>query len=370
MTENFNKEQIKRIIQETVNHKWLQMQTKDDLLALLNMVSKLLFGEKVKVFEIKHLDNAASDNTSRYISFQIPKKKRGEFRNIDAPKSKLKRIQRCLNYIFQQIYTPTESAIGFIPDRSIVDGAKLHLSQKYVYNIDLKDFFPSISSGRLYMRLQSKPFELTPQMASFVTNLCCYKNSEDKYVLPQGAPTSPIITNFICERLDYKLCKLATAYGLKYTRYADDITFSGMKNVFSEDGRFCKSLRNIIENEEHFTINTEKTRLCHIGMRQEVTGLTVNKKVNVSRKYIKQLRAMINNLEKKGYEEAQCIFQKNYIPTKHANATHHIENVIRGKLDFLKMIKGYNDTTYLKLKERFESILPNLEITKEEDCEL
>lgn len=373
-----NKQEPLQIFSEVENFSsrivnlWQSINDENDLLNLINIVSVEIFGEteeKSQFYTLKqlHFHAHSNDNEKLYITFRIPKKKRGEFRTIDAPNPTLKGIQQCLNYIFQQIYIPNKSAVGFVPNRSIVDGAKVHTSQKFVYNIDLKDFFPSISSGRLYKRLQSKPFCLNPQIASLVSDLCCYKNAENKLVLPQGAPTSPTITNFICERLDRKLCKLARAYGLKYTRYADDITFSGMKNIFSENGKFCKSLRNIIENEEHFTINKDKSRLCHIGMRQEVTGLTVNEKVNVSRKYVKQLRTMIHNWETNGYEEAQSKFIKLYEPTKQLRKIPRIENVIGGKLDFLKMVKGENDYTYKNLKERFKRILKNYNLTIEED---
>jgi len=377
-----NKQESLQIISEVENFSsrivnlWQSISDENDLLNLINIVSVEIFGqteEKSQFYTLKqlHFHAHSNDNEKLYITFRIPKKKRGEFRTIDAPNSTLKGIQQCLNYIFQQIYTPNKYAVGFVPNRSIVDGAKVHTSQKFVYNIDLKDFFPSISSGRLYKRLQSKPFCLNPQIASLVSDLCCYKNAENKSVLPQGAPTSPTITNFICERLDRKLCKLAVAYGLKYTRYADDITFSGMKNIFSENGKFCKSLRNIIENEEHFTINKDKTRLCHIGMRQEVTGLTVNEKVNVSRKYVKQLRTMIHNWETNGYEEAQSTFIKLYEPTKQLSSNPRIENVIGGKLDFLKMVKGESDSIYKNLNERFKilSVCRKLAIESQKSAE-
>ena len=130
--------------------------------------------------------------------------------------------------------------------------------------------------------------------------------------------------------------------------------------VFAENGKFCTSMRNIIENEEGFKINTDKTRLCHRGMRQEVTGLTVNTKSNVSRKYIKQLRPLIHNWEVKGYEEAQAIFAKHYAETNTRNlrfkGEHHIENIISGKLMYLKMVKGETDSTYKSLANRFEKL--------------
>jgi len=338
---------------------WNGLKDKDDLLNLLNATAKVCFGDDARPYTAKQLNYNAysSNNAKRYVQFQIPKKKPGEFRTIDAPNPTLKTIQQCLNHLFQLLYTPNAAAVGFAKGRSVVSGAKVHLGQKYVYNIDLKDFFPSVASGRLFKRLQSKPFCLNTDVASLVTDLCCYTNAEGRNVLPQGAPTSPTITNFICERMDRKLLKLASAYNLRYTRYADDITFSGMQNVFAENGRFCQSLRHIVEVEEHFTINTDKTRLCHRGERQEVTGLTVNDKPNVSRQYVKQLRAMLHNWELKGHDAAQNEFIKHYSPTKNVNGQHHIENIIAGKLDYMKMVKGGNDSTYRNLNKRFENLI-------------
>ena len=333
---------------------WNGLKDKDGLLNLLNATAKVCFGNDARPYTARQLNYNAysSNNPKRYVSFQIPKKKPGEFRTIDAPNPTLKTIQQCLNHVFQLLYTPNNAAVGFAKGRSVVSGASKHLNQRYVYNIDLKDFFPSITSGRLFKRLQSKPFGLNAETASLVTDLCC-----DKQVLPQGAPTSPTITNFICERLDRKLQNLAKAYNLRYTRYADDITFSGMQNVFADNGRFCQSLRHIIEDEEHFKINEDKTRLSHRGERQEVTGLIVNDKPNVSRKYVRQLRTMLHNWEQMGYETAQSEFIKNYHPTKNVNGQHHIENIISGKLDYMKMVKGANDSTYRKLNDRFEKLI-------------
>lgn len=344
---------------ENISEFWFSMQNKYDLLALLNMALVRIYEDEAQTINIQHLNyyTYSSKNPKRYISFWIPKKKKGEFRTIDAPCSGLKTIQQCLNILFQEIYTPNCAATGFVSNRSIMDGARIHLHQKFVYNIDLKNFFPSITAGRLFHRLQSKPFSLNQDLASIITNLCCHTNAEGKNVLPQGAPTSPTITNFICERLDRKLSKLANAYNLKYSRYADDITFSGMVNVFAEEGNFCQSLKHIIEEEENFKINTAKTRLLHRGNRQEVTGITVNEKPNVSRKYVKQLRTLIHNWEVLGYNEAQQRFLELYKPTKNVSGEHHIENIIGGKLDYLKMVKGESDGTYKKLRERFNTLI-------------
>jgi len=338
---------------------WGRLKTKNDLLYLLNVVYGELYGERSTMLTIGQLNHYAYSAiaSKRYTTFQIPKKKKGEYRTIDAPVQKLKYIQRGLNVVLQCAYTPHAAAMGFVPHRSVVDNAKVHTGQRVVYNIDLKDFFPSITSGRVYHRLKGKPFSLNEELASLITDICCYTNAEGRHVLPQGAPTSPTLTNIICERMDRKLTRLAKAYSLKYTRYADDITFSGMTNVFQEGGRFCRSLRHIIEVEEHFTINNDKVRLYHQGMRQEVTGLTVNHRENVSRKYIKQLRTLIHNWEMNGYQKAQEVFIKHYAVTStcrvKAKGEHHIENIISGKLMYLKMVKGESDITYRRLFSRF-----------------
>ena len=352
-TEELNKE---------ISELWYSMETKQDLLKLLNLANQGIYGDKAKPYSLRQLTFQAYSkfNKSRYASFKIPKKKKGEFRTIDAPNPTLKGMQRALNYVLQVIYTPSQAAMGFTPGRSIVTGAQVHIGQKFVYNIDLENFFPSIKSGRVFARMQSKPFSCSKEVASLIADLCCYENSFGK-VLPQGAPSSPTLTNIICDRLDVKLSHLAKAYGLRYTRYADDITFSGMSNMFAENGNFCKSLRNIIENEEHFKINTQKTRLCHRGIRQEVTGITVNDKPNVTQDYVKQIRSMLHNWETKGYDEAQSIFIEIYnrTNTKHHNAkgAHHIENILAGKLLYLKMVKGENDGTYKKLYDRFVKLI-------------
>lgn len=340
------------------------LHTKKDLLKLINVALEGLYGEMASMVTMSQLDKSlkSSPDTVRYYRFLIPKKKKGEFRTIDAPEPTLKYIQQGLNLVLQTIYSPHSAAMGFVSHRSVVTGARMHIGQQFVYNIDLKDFFHTVTSGRLYSRLTTKPFNLDRKVAGIITDLCCYAGPEGKNVLPMGAPTSPTITNIICERMDIKLTRLAKAYGLKYTRYADDITFSGMANVFDEGSHFIQSMRNIIENEEGFTINPEKTRLCHRGMRQEVTGVTVNEKENVPRVYVKQLRTMLHNWEMDGYDKAQAVFEHHYqadnprYAATHSDFRPNLESVVAGKLLYLKMVKGETDATYKALNRRFNAL--------------
>lgn len=344
---------------------WRCLESKQDLLRLINIALEGLYGDMAQMITMKQLINMVytANGEHRYTSFQIPKKKKGEFRTIDAPIPTLKNIQRGLNSVLQAVYKPHQAAKGFVKGFSVVDNARAHISQRYIFNIDLKDFFPSIHSGRVYARLLAKPFSLPPEIASIICDLCCFTNSEGHKALPQGAPTSPTLTNIICERMDRKLLKLAKAYNLQYTRYADDITFSGDTFVFAPEGRFCTLLKHIVEEEERFTINPTKTRLAHRGLRQEVTGITVNHKPNVPRNYVRQLRTLLHNWEMKGYQKAQTEFLAHYAECNIKNlkwdGTHKIENIIAGKLLYIKMVKGETDSTYKGLKNRFDQLMQN-----------
>lgn len=178
-----------------------------------------------------------------------------------------------------------------------------------------------------------------------------------KSVLPQGAPTSPMLSNVVCQRLDLLLTGVANKFGLRYTRYADDITFSSMHNVYQKNGAFLKELNRII-SDQGFHIKESKTRLQKTGQRKEVTGLLVNEEVNVQKRYIKQLRMWLYYWENYGFEKASTIFKQQYSSDKgHVkNGTPNIANVIGGKLDYLKMVKGANNPMYLKLKARFDKL--------------
>ncbi|MFN8295702.1 MAG: reverse transcriptase domain-containing protein [Chitinophagales bacterium] len=363
------------------------MKTKEDFLGLLNYAKQLIYGEKTVPFEMKQLNYHINTkvNKNRYLQFSI-KKKSGAERTIHAPSVGLKAIQKCLNLILQTVYTPHKSATGFVPEKSIVDNAKLHIGSIYVYNIDLKDFFPSIDQARVWGRLKCAPFNFNVeneniQLANIIAGLCCHeieverKNPQSgewektvKNVLPQGAPTSPMITNIICERLDHRLSGVAKRFGLHYSRYADDITFSSMHNtfvkedksvekIFGDNTTFIREINRIITDQK-FTIKESKTRLQKQGYRQEVTGLLVNEKVNVQQRYIKQLRMWLYLWEKYGYEKAATYFSQHYIADKgHTKKLPPVmQNVISGKLEYLRMVKGSDNSTFKKLKQRYKKL--------------
>jgi Reverse transcriptase (RNA-dependent DNA polymerase). len=354
-------------INNTIKESFAKLSTKSDLLDLLNSAKISMYGKKAKPISITQLNYyafATYQNDNCYQSFEI-KKKSGGTRTISAPVKGLKAIQRSINYIFEQVYRPDKSAYGFVKGKSVVDNASVHTGQHYVYNIDLKDFFPSIDQQRIFARLKGKPFCLPAEIATIISNLCCRympverKTADGIYetvtksVLPQGAPTSPILSNIICERLDKRMSDLSRSYNVRYTRYADDMTFSSMYNTFKDNGDFVNSIHSIIE-EEHFRLNTGKTRLQSDNRRQEVTGLIVNSKVNVYQTYVKYIRVWLHLSEKIGLEKAQEIFAQKI-------GKRNIISVLEGKLLYLKMVKGIDNPTYVKLQKRMDKLISKKE---------
>lgn len=301
----------------------------------------------------------------QYRRFDI-KKKNGGKRTIYSPNKQIKDIQRNIANILLEIYKQKPSVHGFSKNRSIVSNAKQHLGKKHIFNIDIKDFFPSIHFGRVKNLFMKAPFSLPHAPSTVLAHICCFENS-----LPQGAPTSPIITNMICSKMDTALQNIAKKHNCTYSRYADDISFSFTchhnrlpreilisKSSGIEPGR---KLAKII-NENGFQINESKVRLCTGSNRFEVTGLIVNEFPNVRRHYVQQIKSMLYAWEKHGYENAQDEYYKKYYFHKRATDRKPLlKNVIMGKLSFLHMVRGNDDLIYINLAKRFNKLLPENE---------
>src|SRR5690554_2026619 len=350
---------------DQIRKQFAELQNKEDLVKLLSEAKNMLYGEECKPVQLKSLTYYANPKLckKRYQTFTI-KKKSGADRTIHAPVKGLKSILRSLNFVLQCVYEPHEAATGFVLEKSIVDNAKKHVGHHYVLNMDLKDFFHTFDRNRVKMGFIYEPFNLggdKEPLAFLLASLCTHPfeiDGEEKTVLPQGSPTSPTLTNILCKKLDRRLTGLANRFGATYTRYADDITFSSPHNIYTDEA-FNKELKRIIEEDQKLVINPKKTRLQKSGYRQEVTGLIVNDKVNVHRRYVKQIRMWLYLWEKWGYEIAQQKFIKDYFKDKgHVkNMNAHLVNVLDGKLEFLKMVKGIEDATYKGLKERFDLLV-------------
>lgn len=247
-------------------------------------------------------------DAQKYKTFTIPKRSGGT-RSISSPMPHLKLLQKkisillndCLGEIEEKLSSPSH---GFKPGRSIFTNAAQHRGRRYVINLDLKDFFPSIHFGRIAGYFEkSRDFKLDPKIARILANILCYKSS-----LPQGAPSSPVVSNLLARMLDIHLARLAKRNRLTYTRYADDLSFSTNLKVFPES--VAKQIsKNVWELGPElistigscgFSINDLKTRMLYRSSRQEVTGLVVNDRVTVPIEYRRWVRAAVFRLVKTG----------------------------------------------------------------------
>lgn len=245
----------------------------------------------------------------KYMQFDIPKRTGGT-RTISAPYPDLKNLQKRLSDLLQNCIVEINEkrnikyslSHGFRRKHSIITNANTHRNKRYVFNIDLENFFGTINFGRVRgFFITNRNFELSPKVATILAQIACHEN-----VLPQGSPCSPVVSNLIGHLLDIRLASLARKACCTYSRYADDLTFSSNKGVFpssiavlEEDSKhqwqIGKELKQTI-TKAGFKINATKTRMQYKDSRQDVTGLVVNAKVNTRIEYRRTARAMAHKL--------------------------------------------------------------------------
>ncbi len=265
----------------------------------------------ITVKELRFLAFSRKTSTvSHYVRFKLPKKTGGE-RLISAPMPRLKGAQQ---WILENLLEKVElhdAAHGFRRERSIVSNAAPHVGAEVVINLDLKDFFPSIRYKRVKGVFRGLGFS---EAAASVFGLICTEPDIEEVALdgktyfvatgerhlPQGAPTSPAITNILCRRLDKRLLKMATEAGFKYTRYADDLTFSTSGEAKQNICNVLRRTESIVAHEG-LTVHPDKTRVLRRSRQQEVTGVVVNEKANVPKKELKRFRAVLFQIEKDGF---------------------------------------------------------------------
>ena len=236
------------------------------------------------------LKKMVTSSRSFYKTFFIPKRKGGQ-RKIDAPYPVLLHAQR---WIYNQILNKidvNDHAMGFIKSKSIVNNACVHLGNRCLLLLDIQDFFPSIKWYKVYSIFHKLGY---PQnISQYLTSLCCFNGC-----LPQGAVTSPSLSNIISKRLDARLSALANSFEISYSRYADDITFSG-KFI---SPKFYKIIQTIIE-EEGFKLNKEKTRFIYGQHQKIVTGISISSgKPTIPKAAKRQVRQHIYYIRKYGLQ--------------------------------------------------------------------
>lgn len=294
----------------------------------------------------------------RYATWWLPKRNGGS-RRIDSPYSGISILQEKVVQILKTSYKPGPWVQAFGEGCSVVKNANRHRKRPWVLNIDLKDFYGSINFGRVRGLLMARPLNLSSAAASLIAQIVTYKNR-----LPQGAPSSPLISNMVAWALDRNLKDLAERHQALYTRYADDITFSSTKKKEPRElvtwSGPCPAMSRLFLGPElqtaisrsGFQVNQKKVRLQYSNTRQEVTGLTVNLVPNVRRIYVRKLRAMMNSWEKRGLIDAEEYHVSRYAknPPLIRDGSYY-RKVVYGHMAWLKSVCGPTQV-YLRLCEK------------------
>ena len=290
----------------------------------------------------------------QYNSFQIPKKN-GGMRLVEDPVPALKKVQRKLNDYLQAIYYfhRTPAAFGFITNplddpapRHILSNAQVHIGCQYLINVDAKNFFHSISEEWVQQIFSIRPFTFDPALAKVLAGICTHQGR-----LPMGAPTSPVLSNFASIQLDQKLRKLSLEQHWKYTRYADDMTFSSTHPITE---KHFTQIQEII-NAAGFELNISKVKSFGPNdLQKEVTGLIVQQnRIDLPDDYLGQLEQAIDHLDK-------IMDAKYTMPSGRSESANWIEELkqqIQGKLGYARQILGETDLQYLDLLVQYDEAL-------------
>lgn len=226
----------------------------------------------------------------KYENFKVPKKGGRGRREINAPNHALKSLQRIVYHRLLKKLHLHQAATAYIPGRSIFNNALPHVGQEVVINIDLKDFFGSVSSDKVYRYWHFLGWDV--ETSIILKNICCYKGS-----LPQGSPTSPALSNLCNQLLDARLEGLAKRNKGQYTRYSDDLTFS-FSNPYIHKRGILDQIHEILSSEGYQVQEKKRIRIQRSHQRQTTTGLVVNDKVNLPRELRKRIRAMQHHSSK------------------------------------------------------------------------
>ena len=288
-----------------------------------------------------------------YTCFAIPKKN-GGLRIIEAPNKQLKYIQKKLNAILEYIYQPKISTHGYVKTKSVVTNAYPHIGKAIVVNLDIEDFFSSIHFGRILGLFQKQPFNFNKTIAKSLATFVCYNRR-----LPQGAPTSPVISNFIARTLDNDLIKLCARYKLIYTRYCDDITISTKavslpESILNSEDKLGNELLEVLR-KNNFKINFSKVRVQRKASRQMVTGLVVNEKPNLLNKKYRHLRTVLYYTFLNGLEQGAR--KNNFLNDKGKPDVYRFCMWLLGSINYCKMVMGIYSSKYQRLAYYYNAIV-------------
>jgi len=310
--------------------------------------------------DLKGLGHKSDRRRLHHYHYRILAKRFGSIRLIEAPKPRLKDLQRrILMWILEKI-PPHPAVHGFVKGRSILTFIAPHVGQRVVLRMDLRDFFPSFARARIQalFRTLGYPESVADLLGGICTNAtprdvwneialdvrpACISEARRLYSrphLPQGAATSPALANTCCYRLDCRLNALAKSAGAAYTRYADDLAFSGGEEFERGAERFGLHVADILR-EEGFSVHHRKTRIMRQGVRQHLAVLVTNQRMNVVRSDFDRLKAVLTNCVRLGPE------------SQNRDGRPRFRSHLKGRVSFVEMI---NPNKGKRLRAIFEKI--------------
>lgn len=320
-------------------HAWAvpAIETETDLLAFLGLEG----GELFHLTGLGRRERVAEGPLRNYV-YRWQRKRSGRARLIEAPKFRLKQAQRrILRHIVNQVPSH-EAAHGFKAGTSIVTHARDHARHQVLVRMDLAEFFPSISGARVtaIFHMMGYPERVARLLAALATNAVPGSvfgmpeaHGVDPWLrvllssrhLPPGSPSSPALANLCTFRLDRRFAGLAKGFGATYSRYADDLTFSGGRDFERRTETFT-ALVTAVAHEEGFRVNGRKTRIMNAGVRQTMTGLVVNERPNIPRDEYDHLKAILHNCFRFGPA------------SQNREARRDFRDHLRGRIAFVKMV--------------------------------
>lgn len=283
---------------------------------------ELTYGELQWLADVRGLERTVADQRLRNYRYLALPRRGGPVRLIECPKARLKQIQRRLLHEILDWIPAHDAAHGFTRGRSAISHAGGHTGQRVVVRVDLEDFFASVAAGRVFgiFRTAGYPESVAHKLTGLTTNVVpqVVWAELDRPLgrpqigsshrlgrrlatphLPQGAPTSPALANLAAFGLDRRLSGLAASCQLTYTRYADDLTFSGSERLVRRANQLRATIALIVR-EEGFAINHRKSMLATRAGRQQVCGIVVNQHLNVPRAEYDRLKAILHNARRHG----------------------------------------------------------------------
>lgn len=294
-------------------------------------------------YDYAYFLGAANAQTSFYRHYEIPKKN-GGVRNIEEPLPSLKDIQ---TWIYEKILVPASQkyvspvAKAFMPGMNLRDNARFHREMGVVVVLDIHDFFGSIKFGEIYGVF--KKLGYCNSVVMMLTKLCMYKGA-----LPQGAPTSPMLSNLMFCDIDEKIFYYCQKRNIRYTRYADDMTFSGNDMDVS---RLITYIRMLVSSR-HLTLNEEKTKVMRRGCSQRVTGIVVNKILQVPKEYRDKVRQEVYYCIKYGFAD----HMRHLALPKWINTISLYQHHLLGKINFILQINP-KDTEFVRYAKWLKELL-------------